>query len=45
VAALEALRKMGGGLVEACPVSKTDQGSNHIYSGTVKCLRKPDSKQ
>ena len=35
-AALEAIRKKGGGLVEAYPVSKTDQGSNYTYCGTVK---------
>src|SRR5690348_1939288 len=34
-AALEAIKKKGGGLVEAYPVSKTDQGSNYIYCGTV----------
>ena len=34
-AALEAIRNKGGGLVEAYPVSKTDQGANYIYSGTA----------
>ena len=39
-AALEAIRKKGGGLVEAYPVSKTDQGSNYIYCGTVSMFEK-----
>ena len=39
-AALEAIRKKGGGLVEAYPVSKTDQGSNYMYCGTVKMFEK-----
>ncbi len=43
-AALEAIRKKGGGLVEACPVSKTDQGSNYMYSGTVKMFEKAGFK-
>ncbi len=34
-AALEAIRKRGGGVVEAYPVSKSDQGANYLYSGTV----------
>ncbi len=33
--ALESIKKKGGGLVEAYPVSKTDQGSNYIYCGEV----------
>src|SRR2546425_11924690 len=33
-AALKAIRKRGGGLVEAYPVSKTEQGSNYMYCGT-----------
>ena len=43
-AALEAIRKKGGGLVEAYPVSKTDQGSNYIYSGTVRMFEKAGFK-
>ena len=39
-AALEAIRRKGGGVVEAYPVSKTDQGSNYIYSGTVTMFEK-----
>jgi len=39
-AALEAIRKKGGGIVEAYPVSKTDQGSNYIYCGTVSMFQK-----
>ena len=38
--ALDAIRKKGGGLVEAYPVSKTDQGSNYIYCGTVSMFEK-----
>ena len=43
-AALEAMRKKGGGLVEAYPVSKTDQGSNYIYCGTVSMFKKAGFK-
>ncbi len=43
-AALEAIRKKGGGLVEAYPVSKTDQGSNYLYSGTVTMFEKAGFK-
>jgi ribosomal protein S18 acetylase RimI-like enzyme len=43
-AALEAIRKNGGGLVEAYPVSKTDQGSNYIYCGTVSIFEKAGFK-
>lgn len=42
--ALEAIRKKGGGVVEAYPVSKTDQGSNYIYSGTVTMFEKAGFK-
>jgi ribosomal protein S18 acetylase RimI-like enzyme len=42
--ALEAIRKKGGGLVEAYPVSKTDQGSNYIYCGTVSMFEKAGFK-
>ncbi len=43
-AALEAIRRKGGGLVEAYPVSKTDQGSNYLYSGTVTMFEKAGFK-
>jgi len=43
-AALEAIRKKGGGLVEAYPVSKTDQGSNYLYCGTVSMFEKAGFK-
>jgi len=43
-AALEAIRKKGGGLVEAYPVSKTDQGSNYMYCGTVSMFEKAGFK-
>ena len=38
------MRKKGGGLVEAYPVSKTDQGSNYIYCGTVSMFKKAGFK-
>jgi len=44
-AALEAIRKKGGGLVEAYPVSKTDQGSNYMYCGTVGMFEKVGFKK
>ena len=34
-AALESIRKQGGGMVESYPVIETDQGSNYLYCGTV----------
>jgi len=43
-AALDAIRRKGGGLVEAYPVSKTDQGSNYLYSGTVTMFEKAGLK-
>lgn len=43
-AALEAIRKKGGGLVEAYPVSKTDQGANYLYSGTVAMFERAGFK-
>jgi ribosomal protein S18 acetylase RimI-like enzyme len=43
-AALEAIGKKGGGLVEAYPVSKTDQGSNYMYCGTVRMFEKAGFK-
>jgi len=43
-AALEAIRKKGGGLVEAYPVSETDQGSNYMYCGTVGMFEKAGFK-
>ena len=43
-AALEAIREEGGGLVEAYPVSKTDQGSNYVYCGTVSMFEKAGFK-
>src|SRR2546430_10464703 len=39
-AALEAIRKKGGWLAQAYPVSKTDQGSNYMYCATVKMFEK-----
>ncbi len=39
-AALEAIRSKGGGLIEAYPVSKTDQGSNYLYPGTIRMFEK-----
>ncbi len=43
-AALEAIRRKGGGRIEAYPVSKTDQGSNYLYSGTVTMFEKAGFK-
>ncbi len=43
-AALGAIRNKGGGLVEAYPVSKTDQGSNYMYCGTVSMFEKAGFK-
>ena len=42
--ALEAIRKKGGGLVEAYPVQKTDQGPNYLYSGTVSMFKRAGFK-
>lgn len=39
-AVLETIRKRGGGLVEAYPVSKTDQGPGYMYSGRVTMFQK-----
>lgn len=39
-AALESIKKQGGGLVEGYPVMETDQGSNYLYCGTVGMFRK-----
>jgi ribosomal protein S18 acetylase RimI-like enzyme len=43
-AALEAIRKKGGGVVEAYPVSQSDQGSNYLCSGTVTMFEKAGFK-
>ena len=43
-AALEAIRVKGGGLVEAYPVIKTDQGSNYVYCGTVSMFERAGFK-
>lgn len=43
-AALEAIRKKGGGTVEAYPVQKTDQGPNYLYSGTVSMFKRAGFK-
>lgn len=43
-AALEAIRRKGGGVVEAYPVQKTDQGSNYLYSGTVSMFKRAGFK-
>jgi GNAT superfamily N-acetyltransferase len=39
-AALEAIRNKGGGIIEAIPVSKTDQGAGYMYTGTVSMFEK-----
>ena len=43
-AALDAIRNKGGGLVEAYPVSKTDQGPGYMYCGTVNMFSKAGFK-
>jgi len=43
-AALEAIRKRGGGTVESYPVVETDQGSNYLYSGTVGMFKRAGFK-
>ena len=42
--ALEAIRRKGGGLVEAIPVSKTDQGPGYMCTGTVSMFEKAGFK-
>jgi ribosomal protein S18 acetylase RimI-like enzyme len=39
-AALQAIKRKGGGLVESYPVSETHQGSNYVYCGTVSMFAK-----
>jgi GNAT superfamily N-acetyltransferase len=43
-AALECIRSKGGGLVEAIPVSKTDQGPGYMYTGTVSMFERAGLK-
>jgi len=43
-AVLEGIRNKGGGLVEAIPVSKTDQGPGYMYTGTVSMFEKAGFK-
>ena len=43
-AALKAIKRKGGGLVEAYPVSRSDQGSNYMYCGTVRMFEKAGFK-
>jgi GNAT superfamily N-acetyltransferase len=43
-AALESIRKKGGGLVEAYPVMGSDQGPNYLYSGTVSMFEREGFK-
>ncbi len=43
-AALESIRNKGGGLVEAVPVSKTDQGAGYMCTGTVSMFEKAGFK-
>ena len=43
-AALESIRKKGGGLAEAIPVGKTDQGPGYMYTGTVSMFEKAGFK-
>ena len=39
-ATLESIEKKGGGIVEAFPVSKTDQGPGYMYTGRVSMFKK-----
>ena len=43
-ATLESIRKQGGGLVEAVPVRKTDQGPGYMYTGTVSMFAREEFK-
>lgn len=43
-AALDGIRMKGGGLVEAYPVSNSDQGANYHYCGTVSMFEKAGFK-
>src|SRR5436309_12369081 len=43
-AVLEGIRNKSGGLVEAIPVSKTDQGPGYMYTGTVSMFQKAGFK-
>jgi len=43
-AVLEGIRNKGGGLVEAIPVSKTEQGPGYMYTGTVSMFEKAGFK-
>jgi len=43
-AAIESIRNKGGGLVEAIPVSKTDQGPGYMCTGTVSMFEKAGFK-
>jgi ribosomal protein S18 acetylase RimI-like enzyme len=43
-AALESIRRRGGGLVEAIPVNKTDQGPGYMYTGTVSMFERAEFK-
>ncbi len=43
-AALAAIARKGGGVVEAIPVSKTDQGPGYMYTGTVSMFRRAGFK-
>lgn len=44
-AALEAIRKKGGGLVEAFPVSETDQGPGYMCTGRLSMFNKAGFKK
>ncbi len=43
-AALESIRNKGGGLVEAIPVGKTDQGPGYMCTGTASMFEKAGFK-
>ena len=43
-AALKSIKMQGGGIVEAYPVGKSDQGANYHYCGTVSMFEKAGFK-
>ncbi len=44
-AVLESIKNKGGGVVEAYPVSKTDQGPGYMYSGRLSMFEKAGFKK
>ncbi len=44
-AVMESIKNMGGGVVEAYPVSKTDQGPGYMYSGRISMFEEAGFKK